>query len=233
MENIHVINKTQKLFTITDKNGKFLIVAKLNDTISFSSVQHKPKELIISKEILDRKVVSVFLEEKINALDQVTIGKVLTGNLHTDITRIKKNKIPSLNIDTTDKNYIYEDIKLSEKEKVNRHFQSTLNPDTRYYQPNIKRIIERLLKTKLDLSIKIANPKKNSNNSPLLLKDVYTKKHLSETFLIDFDNINAFIAFVENQGYDNTLLKPENEMKLIEFLFEQYKLFLNIKNDKK
>ncbi len=88
VENIHVINKTSQKFTITDKYGKFKIPASLNDTISFSSVQHKPKELIISKEILDRKTVLVLLEEAINTLDQVTIGKVLSGDLMSDIKNV-------------------------------------------------------------------------------------------------------------------------------------------------
>src|SRR5690606_13832949 len=69
VENIHVINQTQQLFTITDKNGRFAIFAKMNDTLSFSSVQHQPKNVIVSQEIIKEKVVFVFLEAQINELD--------------------------------------------------------------------------------------------------------------------------------------------------------------------
>tara|TARA_R110002012_G_scaffold321969_1_gene552895 strand:+ start:29569 stop:29742 length:174 start_codon:yes stop_codon:yes gene_type:complete len=39
-ENIHIINKTSKKFTITNASGAFVIPSKLNDTIIISSIQH-------------------------------------------------------------------------------------------------------------------------------------------------------------------------------------------------
>mgnify|MGYP000079557078 CR=1 FL=1 len=35
LENIHVINKTSNVFTITDQTGKFKIKAKLNQYLAF------------------------------------------------------------------------------------------------------------------------------------------------------------------------------------------------------
>jgi len=85
VENIHVINKTAQLFTITDGHGNFIITAKLNDTLKFSSVQHKLKELLVSEDIILAQSVFVVLEEQINELDEVVVGKVLTGDLLSDI----------------------------------------------------------------------------------------------------------------------------------------------------
>lgn len=85
IENIHVINITAQVFTITDKKGLFTITAKLNDTLKFSSVQHKLREVIISNEIISNKVIFVKLTEQINELDEVFVGKVLTGDLLSDI----------------------------------------------------------------------------------------------------------------------------------------------------
>jgi len=89
VENVHVINKTQQIFTITNKDGLFTIEAKLNDTISFSSVQHQFKEIVVNQEIFLSKVVYVVLQEQINELDEVVVGKVLTGNLLLDIENVK------------------------------------------------------------------------------------------------------------------------------------------------
>jgi len=85
IENIHVINITAQVFTITDKKGLFTITTKLNDTLKFSSVQHKLREVIISNEIISNKVIFVKLTEQINELDEVFVGKVLTGDLLSDI----------------------------------------------------------------------------------------------------------------------------------------------------
>ena len=84
-ENIHVINKTSQVFAITNASGEFNIIVKMNDVLMFSSVLHKPKEIIISKEIIVSKVVFVQLVEQINVLDEVLVGKVLTGDLLLDI----------------------------------------------------------------------------------------------------------------------------------------------------
>ncbi len=90
-ENIHVINKSSQQFTITDKNGNFKILVKLKDTLSLSSIQHKPKEVLISKDILAIKAIRVLLEERINELDEVIVGKVLTGDLMADIKNVEGN----------------------------------------------------------------------------------------------------------------------------------------------
>ncbi|TNJ44624.1 hypothetical protein KFZ70_01175 [Tamlana fucoidanivorans] len=85
VENIHVINKTAQVFTITNTIGVFEISVKVNDTIQFSSVQHKDKELVMTPKMILSKTVKVHLEEQVNALDEVVVGKVLSGNLTQDI----------------------------------------------------------------------------------------------------------------------------------------------------
>lgn len=92
-ENIHVINKTAQLFTTTNKEGEFILIVKLNDTLVFSSIQHKPKEIVISKELLVLKTLEVSLEEQITLLDEVLVGKVLTGDLMLDV-KSTKGKAP-------------------------------------------------------------------------------------------------------------------------------------------
>ncbi|WP_242202337.1 carboxypeptidase-like regulatory domain-containing protein [Aestuariivivens insulae] len=88
VENIHVINKTAQLFAVTNKDGVFKITASLNDTLVFSSVQYKVHNLNITNAIILTKTCIVKLEEQVNELDEVLVGKVLTGNLASDIKNI-------------------------------------------------------------------------------------------------------------------------------------------------
>lgn len=85
LENIHVINKTAQVFTTTNKIGEFLITVKLNDTLIFSSIQHIPKQIIVNKSVITSRVITVKLEEQLNELDEVLVGKILTGDLLSDI----------------------------------------------------------------------------------------------------------------------------------------------------
>jgi hypothetical protein len=92
VEGIHIINKTANKFTITGVNGTFIIPAKLNDTILVSGIKYKFKEVIIDDLIIQGKQMTIYLEENIYQLDEVLIGKFLTGDMRTDIlnTKIKK-----------------------------------------------------------------------------------------------------------------------------------------------
>lgn len=89
VEGIHVINKSRKQFTTTNAAGEFKINAMLSDTLVLSSLQHKLVSLIVSEENIATKSVIVKLETQINELDEVVVGKVLTGNLSSDILNSK------------------------------------------------------------------------------------------------------------------------------------------------
>ena len=85
IEGIHIINNTSQKFTTTNAYGVFKIQGKLNDTIVFSSIQYKLYTIIVSKEIIATKNLVVNLIEKVNELEEVIVGKILTGNLSSDI----------------------------------------------------------------------------------------------------------------------------------------------------
>lgn len=85
VENIHVINKTSNIFTTSNKLGAFIIEAKLSDTLVFSSVQYSLQTILVTPKIIIEKKMTVFLEDKVNELGEVIVGKVLTGSLDSDI----------------------------------------------------------------------------------------------------------------------------------------------------
>ena len=86
VDGIHVINKTASRFTISNSDGTFYIPAKLNDTILFSGISYQPKEVVVTKSIIASKQLYIYLEELVNVLDEVVVGKILTGDLSSDLT---------------------------------------------------------------------------------------------------------------------------------------------------
>ncbi|WP_299782758.1 carboxypeptidase-like regulatory domain-containing protein [uncultured Formosa sp.] len=85
LENIHVINKTSKTFTITNQAGAFEIPAKLHDTLEFSSIQYNSLDVVVDATVIFTKTITINLKAHVNALDEVIVGKILTGNLMLDI----------------------------------------------------------------------------------------------------------------------------------------------------
>jgi hypothetical protein len=95
VENVHVLNKTSKHFTITNSEGKFKMNVKLKDTLTFISLQHIQKKVIINQGIIETKKLTVLLQERINELNEVVLGKILTGDLGSDVKTFEEE--PQLN----------------------------------------------------------------------------------------------------------------------------------------
>ncbi|WP_299889050.1 hypothetical protein [uncultured Lacinutrix sp.] len=85
LESIHVINKSKNLFATSNKLGVFKIEAEKNDTLVFSSIQYRPKTIIITQKHITTKTVKVKLEQYVNELQEVIVGNTLTGDLTKDI----------------------------------------------------------------------------------------------------------------------------------------------------
>lgn len=80
----HVINTTTKRATITSAEGFFKIAAQVNDTLVFSAVQFKKKELVVTQSILESKSLFITMEDALTELDEVVVRPY---NLSGDITQ--------------------------------------------------------------------------------------------------------------------------------------------------
>jgi hypothetical protein len=82
---VHVLNITAQEFTITNHKGEFVVPVRLNDTILVSSIQYIPQNIVITETILKPEYLSIQLEDRVNELDEVVVGEILTGDLFLDI----------------------------------------------------------------------------------------------------------------------------------------------------
>jgi hypothetical protein len=89
VDGIHILNKTALKFTITDVDGSFEIIAREGDTLTISSLRYLLEERLVDKRIFEQGTIVVPLTEKINELDEVVVGKILTGSLSSDIENVK------------------------------------------------------------------------------------------------------------------------------------------------
>ncbi len=85
VEGLHIINKTASKYTISNADGSFIIAAKASDTLFISGLKYEAQEFIVTQVIIDLGGFSIQLIEKINALNEVVVGKILTGSLESDL----------------------------------------------------------------------------------------------------------------------------------------------------
>ncbi|MGB2088396.1 MAG: hypothetical protein ACPHVL_07115 [Psychroflexus salarius] len=85
---INIVNITNKQGTTTRKNGRFSILAEVNDSVVFSSVKHEFAYRIIKASDFNQ-VVEVPLKVEINELPEVVLNPYdLTGDVAKDISQV-------------------------------------------------------------------------------------------------------------------------------------------------
>lgn len=88
VEGIHILNKTALKYTITDADGSFEVLVKVNDTITVSSLKYETKDVRITTAILNTANFVLYLTESITELDEIILGRILTGNLGSDLSNL-------------------------------------------------------------------------------------------------------------------------------------------------
>ncbi len=99
---VTIQNLNSKMATISNRDGSFSIMVKVNDTLVFSAVQFQEKRLTITKEIFDASRVLVQMDQFINELQEVVVRPYnLTGKINQDLnslTLVKDVNAEELNL---------------------------------------------------------------------------------------------------------------------------------------
>ncbi len=89
LENVHIVNLSQVIGTITNEEGEFNIPAKINDTLYFSYIGYKPLRVRVTNDWMKFGDVKIKMTELGIALEEVVVADVqLTGYLEIDAKRI-------------------------------------------------------------------------------------------------------------------------------------------------
>ncbi len=215
VSNILVVNINSKKSTITDIKGVFSIEVKLRDTLQFSAVHYRTKEIIIIDEILNQKTILVDLEDKLVNLDEVVVlTHNLTGQVALDIKTFDIKPVitssslglPKTNIKVKTKNerllFEADDGKLIKFYGV----AATVNV-TKLINKISGRTKELKNRILLDKHIKIENE----------IDNLFSKKLLSKELGIPQMNIADFLDFCINQPDFSKLPDTINALRILEY----------------
>lgn len=223
VEAVTIFNKSAGEGTITDEFGVFTINVALRDVIEISALQFQTASVIVDEDVIKNKTLKIQLIEQVNQLNAVTLNSGLTGNLATDISEVKTITLKPLDLGNMDALAMSED-KTIDNRVIADHLTATINPNALNYLPDLVKIIGLFVKSKRKTNK--TNTEQLENNKPIDVLDVYTVEYLNQTFNIPESKVQDFINYLETKNLNETLLKPENEIHLLEFLFTESKLFL-------
>lgn len=209
VKDMKVINKTQNILTITNKDGDFSIEAKVNDTISFQSIFYHPLEVVLKQSHFDD--INVFeVEEIVSELDEVAIQSEPEQPVFEEETYNQNLQ-----------NLIKEDIK--------RNPGSYQSPNAQYGVDFIYLIgqVVKLFKKKNKHKAPVYHPVTYKQMDSLFSESSFFNKQLvTENLKIPEDKAKLFYDFCSAKGISSELLKEENKMMLLEELVTNSQLFL-------
>ncbi len=222
--NINVYNINTEKGTNTNSNGEFLIKVKTTDHLLISSVQFEKFEIEITKKIMEERDIVINIRENVNQLNPVTVSSnVLSGDLTVDIKKIGVNNT-QLNIDQNELINGY-DADITTGSQI-RSENVAVDNDYLDYPMDFIQIFKRYIKK--------TDKKKKSNldqDIDVEVRKIYDNEFFHDNFNIEEDDINAFIFYAYDNGFDDDLLKKGNEMDLIEFLLNKAETFNKRKLD--
>lgn len=224
IEGVTVYNTSSNKGTITNTKGEFGIRVRLNDAIEISALQFEKITVKIDDKILNNKYFTVYLVERVNKLDEVIITPydMLTGNMGADVKSVETFN-PDMNAIYFGVNdiYAYEFTDDYKSEVVN----TVMTPEHFRFGMDFVKILGGILKPVFK-SNKSKDTEQIKGVPDKDLTDVYGREFISNTFKIPEDEIEEFVAYVESNNFDYELLKDDNEVKLIEYLYSQSQQFL-------
>ncbi len=203
----HVLNTTTKKATITDIDGFFSIPVSLNDTLLFSAVQYKKKEVLVTLAILDSKSIFITLEEAVNELDEVIVRPYsLSGDLGLDAKSLQIEPVVTASTLGLPNAYVRLPTK-TEREL----FAATANP-IMSLDPLINAITGRtkMLKTQLKQEKQYARTGR--------VREFYADSLFVKDLKIPLIKIDDFMYFCEVDSHFQDLVDTHDQLKIWEYM---------------
>ena len=229
VENLTVYNISSNVGAVTDVDGMFSLNARATDTLFIQGLSYDTKKYIITDKDFWLPVLEIKLHIRISELNEVIITPYsLTGDLKQDTKRIQVYGEGFSKIDAKAIRYYDDDVRTGTP--INSAMPTVLAPNGSSFdfiaigkgignllgiRSNPKNYSEQVFEER-----RIRTLQSKSFSEHILER--FSHNFLIETLKIKNEEIPAFMSFSELGVYQlSSLLKAENELKLIEYLIKK------------
>ena len=240
VEAVTVRNISSNLNAKTDIDGKFSIRARATDTLFFENPSFISQKYILTQKDFWKEELEIRLHVKITELDELVITPyTLSGNLTEDTKRIQVYGDGFAVIDAKKIMHYEDDVRSGAP--INSSLPNVFAPNGSNFNflAMAAGLVSLFIKPSLSKSHskrvyeerRIKNLQSKSYSDHLFER--FSHNFFVETLKIKNEDIPLFMSFSELNVYElSPLLKPENELKLIEYLIKKASEF-NLQNSKK
>lgn len=212
----HVLNTTTQRATITDNDGFFAIPARLNDTLVFSAVQYKRKEIVVTLSILESKLLLIPLEEALMELDEVVVTPYnLSGDISRDLSHLNIDPVVTSSTLGLPNAYV-KPISKAEREL----YTATTGGGFIPLNPIINGISGRtkMLKNRIKRNEKYARTER--------VREFYVDSLYTTELKIPEDKIDDFLYFCEVDTVFQSLVDTHDRLAIWEFMRKKSLVYL-------
>lgn len=226
-EGISVYNISSQKGTVTSEDGSFQIAIAENDRLQIFALQYKPFTVVMDKGVVDRRKLNVFVNAAITQLDEVVIRPYdLSGNIRADIEKIPTYSIGNdwdLSYGSMEfgYNFVRDEATAIQgnvaEEALNSHqLTNGLN-----FISILGGVSSVLFPKKKNEGVKKQQEENHSVSNNMQQR--FSREFIYDNFNIPRDKTFDFLFYVQENGLNERLLRPENEMQLMEFLHDKSK----------
>lgn len=233
VENLTVFNITSNIGAVTNADGKFSIKARPTDTLFIQGISYDSKKYVLTDRDFLVDELEIRLQIRITELNEVEITPyTLTGIVEADVKRIKVYGEPFYGIDATVVKYYEDDVRT--KTPTNYAVTSQLAPNGANFNfiaigKSLGKMLGFKNNTKKNVDRVFEERRQNNIQSKSFSDHMYERfahHFFVETLKIKHQEITLFLQFAEMPVKDLSLfLKPENEIRLIDYLTTKAKMF--------
>ncbi len=206
--NEDVINTTSEKATITNDRGEFAIMVMAGDELVFTAINYQLEIVKITEAILENNRLVVEVNEKVTALEEVTVSP----ENQAKFIELQNEDFKEFEYETDQSTEI---INIAQDETV-RGMRDGLNFVN----------IFKLLFDSRNASGEAREPLKVSE----VLRSVYEDDFFITDLHIPRDRIEEFLVYCDAQLPPQSLLRKDNEFQLIDFLVTQSESYLKVTN---
>ncbi len=221
LEGITIYNTSSQKGTVTDVSGEFKIEVGENDRLLITALQFQSFTVVVEEGIVNTRTIIIFLNPAINQLTEVIVRPYdLSGNIRVDVNRIKTYAPLELDLSYENMEFGYDFVPDAQTTIRGNAAEEALNSNALKNGINFISILGGLASLfipKTTYKYGISERQALTTN----LKQRFSPEFISKTFEIPAENAFDFLYFVEENGIELQLLKPENEMLLMEVLLQQ------------
>lgn len=226
-EGISVYNISAQKGTITNTDGSFEIDIAENDRLQISALQYQSFTVVVDKGVIERKIMNIFLNPAINQLEEVVVRPYdLSGNINVDVKKIptySMSKDWDMSYGALEYGYNF---KPDEKTSISGNAaEEALHSNALKDGADVLAILGGVGQLLFPKGKKISIVEREQNQALVSnnFQQRFSKHFISDNFDIPEDKAVDFLFYAQENGLDQNLLKPENELELMVFLTKKSK----------